>query len=174
MLLALMRLWDSNQQAISMRKIRDELRNDEVFNALVSERGADDERLASAISDDLNRVLNVEREKIISLIEIYLKGGKGHATFLKTRTLRNEHLAHRQITPSEVPLEDTTDKDIELFYEDTVEIVRLLLSLVLGLGSNLSEFAKIYSHCAKVFWINARGERTEGHPNFHPPVPVVD
>lgn len=174
MLLALMRLWDSNQQAIRMTKIRDELRSNEVFNALVSERVADLEMLISGISTNLNRELDVKRKKVISLIGKYLKGGKGHATFLKIRTLRDEHLAHRQITPSEVPLAETNDEEIELFYADTLEIVRLLLSLVFGLAFNLSDSAKVYSHYAKFFWINARGERTEGHPNFHPPVPVVD
>ncbi|WP_288637878.1 hypothetical protein [uncultured Oxalobacter sp.] len=174
MLLALMRLWDSNHQAIRMTKIRDELRNKEVFDALVAARVSRIGINASGLLKYLSIKLDKRRKEVISLIEKYLEGGTGHATFLKIRALRDEHLAHRQITPSKAPLADASDKDIELFYEDTLEIVRLLLSLVLAVAFDLSEASKVYSHHAKFFWINARGERTEGHPNFHPPVPVVD
>lgn len=174
MLLALMRLWDSNHQAIRMTKIREELWSTEVFNALVARRVSRIGITASGLPRYLNTKLDKKRDEVISLIEKYLEGGIGHATFLKIRALRDEHLAHRQITPSKASFADATDKDIEFFYEDTLEIVRLLLSLVLAVAFDLSEASKVYSHHAKFFWINARGERTEGHPNFHPPVPVAD
>ncbi len=170
MLLALMRLWDSNKQAIRMTNIRDKLQKKDIFNALVSERAANTGLSASGIVNFLEVELDEKRKEVINLIQKYLEGGSEHAILKEVRTLRHEHLAHRQITPTKASFADTTDKDIESFYEDTLEIVRLLLSLVLAKAFDLSDAANVYRHHAKFFWINARGERTEGHPNYRPPI----
>ena len=55
---------------------------------------------------------------------------------------------------------------IEAFYDDTAELVRLLLSLVKATAFDLTEAADVYRVYARHFWINARGEQTEGHPEF--------
>jgi hypothetical protein len=117
------------------------------------------------------------------LINKYSENGSSSDVFNKLRTLRNERLAHRQlpsaplaVVGAEAPRrsgEDgpiwATDVEIEAFYQDNLEIVRLLLSLVQGIAFDLSDATKVYKHHAKFFWASARGERTEGHPDYRPP-----
>ncbi|MBA5983694.1 hypothetical protein HT737_30260, partial [Pseudomonas sp. MD195_PC81_125] len=91
------------------------------------------------------------------------------------RLLRDEHLAHRQIpnapeVESGEPSVWATDDEVETLYQDSLEIVSLVLSLVQGMGLDFSDASSVYKHHAKFFWAAARGERTEGHPNYRPPV----
>lgn len=165
MLLALMRLWDTDRRAIRMTAIMDKLRDKAFFDALVSRRAAGT-GLSSLRVEDMRQALEPKRDAIVKLIRKYCEGGDGYAAFKKLRTLRHERLAHRQTAPINATLADATDKEIESFYEDNLELIRLLLSLVLATAFDLKEAADVYRHHAKFFWVNVRGERTEGHPNY--------
>lgn len=105
-----------------------------------------------------------------------MEGGTAFEVRKKLRTLRHQHLAHREVIEAQdasIELDTAhpgwvTDDEIETFYQDTLEIMRLLLSLVQGMSFDLAEASSVYKHHAKYFWASARGERTEGHPFFRP------
>ncbi|MBC3475721.1 hypothetical protein [Pseudomonas taiwanensis] len=184
LLLALTRLWDSNKQAVRMSLIADRLRDAKFFEALVQYRARRLGLRSTFGPAAVRESLTQNRELILSLINKYSEGGSGSEVLRKLRTLRHERLAHRQlpnallaVVAAEVPAqlgEDgegpvwATDDEIEAFYQDNLEIVRLLLSLVQGVAFDLSEATKVYKHHAKFFWASARGERTEGHPDYRP------
>lgn len=166
MLLALMRIWDTNKQALRMSAIAEKLRNRQFFDALVLARA----KGRGSSTDDMREALEPKRRKVIELVRKYSEGGAGFAVFERIRTLRHEHLAHRQMNPTKMARADAPDKEIEGFHEDTAEIVRLLLSLVHATTFDIaSDGAGVYRHHAKFFWAAARGERTEGHPDYRPP-----
>lgn len=188
MLLALMRIWDSNTKSIRMTAIRENLRNADIFNYVVHKRVADMRIFPMEMSDtceddnttendgkslfmvsEVKETLEPKRDAIVILIQKYSQGGSGHDTFKKLRTLRDERLAHRQTTPTNATLADTTDKEIESFYKDTMELTTLLMSLILAMAIDFNDVAQVYCHHAKYFWVNARGEHTAGHPNYRLP-----
>lgn len=188
MLLALMRIWDSNKQSIRMTVISDNLREQIIFNYVVNKRAVDMRITSIDVMDSRNndtaaenadhslfmmseirKILEPQRDAIVKLIQKYSQSGSGHDTFKKLRTLRDERLAHRQTTPINAPLADTTDKEIESFYKDTLELTTLLMSLILAIGIDFNEVARVCCHHAKYFWVNARGEHTIGHPNYRLP-----
>lgn len=185
LLLALTRLWDNDRRAVGMIKIAGRLQDPQFFEALVQFR-AQNRGLRSRFNPDPMRdALTPKRDLIVSLINKYSENGSAYDVLNKLKILRNERLAHRQL-PS-APLGEVrgqasgrsavladgpiwaTDFEIEAFYQDNLEIVRLLLSLVQGIAFDLSEATKVYKHHAKFFWASARGERTEGHPDYSPP-----
>jgi hypothetical protein len=100
--------------------------------------------------------------------------------------LRRQHLAHSQLPKAPVapagpdipeqhddegePPVWATDDAIETIYQDNLEIMRLLLSLVQALAFDLSEVTEVYKHHAQYFWASACGKRTEGHPDCHLPL----
>jgi hypothetical protein len=124
---------------------------------------------APGVADLMRETLGPKRDAIVALVRKYSDGGSGFAVLEKLRALRHERLAHRQIEPTSVNGTDPTDLEIEYFYEDNLELVQLLLSLVRATAFDLSEAAGVYRHHAKFFWESARGERTEGHPKYRPP-----
>ncbi len=142
------------------------LRNKEFFDAVVADRAAGTGLSSKFEESAMKQTLEPKRDAIINLVRKYSEGGTGYAVLDKLRTLRNERLAHRQTTPTSAASADATDDEIESFYEDNLELVRLLLSLVLATAFDLREAADMYRHHAKYFWVNVRGERTEGHPNY--------
>lgn len=166
MLLALMRLWDTNKEAIRMTAIADKLRNKDFFDAIVAKRAACTGLSSTGVVSIMRQALEPKRDAVVKLVRKYSKDGAGYAAFEKLRTLRHERLAHRQTAPTNATLADATDIEIESFYEDNLEIIRLLLSLVLATAFDLKEAADVYRHHANFFWASARGERTEGHPNY--------
>ncbi|OYT95455.1 MAG: hypothetical protein CFE49_12655 [Pseudomonas sp. PGPPP3] len=181
LLLALTRVWDTNQKAVRMSLIADRLRDRKVFEALVQLRA----RHTGLRPDTMRESLTLKRGQVLKLIDKYSVNGTAFEVLEKLKMLRHQHLAHRQLpnAPVAVAGSDTTgqydekgkppvwatDDEIEMFYQDNLEIIRLLLSLVKGLAFDLSEATDVYKHHAKYFWASARGERTEGHPNYHPP-----
>ena len=166
MLLALMRLWDTDKRALRMTAIAEKLRNREFFDALVTKRANGIGLSFNGVVESMREALEPKRDAIVKLVRKYSEGGTGYAVFEKLRALRHERLAHRQAVQTSVTRADTTDQEIESFYEDNLEIVRLLLSLILATAFDLTDAADVYRHHAKFFWANARGERTEGHPNY--------
>lgn len=171
MLLALMRLWDTDKRALRMTAIADKLKNKKFFDGIVAIRADRLGIIPTGVVTSMRQDFESKRDAVVELVRKYSKDGAGYAAFEKLRALRHERLAHRQTTPTSATLADATDKEIESFYEDNLELIRLLLSLVLATAFDLKEAADVYRHYAKFFWANARGERTEGHPNYRPHQP---
>lgn len=174
MLLALMRLWDTHKdndkRPIRITAIAEKLRDKKFFDNVVARRAASLGLSSSGVVDSVRESLEPKRNAIVKLARKYSECGAGYHVLEKLRKLRHERLAHRQTTPT-IATADASDKEIETFYEDNLELIRLLLSLVLGKAFDLKEATNVYRHHAGFFWASARGERTEGHPNFCPPKP---
>jgi hypothetical protein len=170
MLLTLMRIWDTNKQALRITVIKDKLRDEAIFDAVVDLWAGSGS--TPWTKQAMRRDLEPKRARVVELVQKYLVGGSGFTVLDGLRTLRHERLAHHQPTESkaEAATADTTDEEIEAFYEDTLEIVRLLLTLIWGRALALSDdVAGVYRHYAKFFWDNARGEQNTGHPNYRRP-----
>lgn len=185
LLMALVRVWDSNKQAVRMSLIADRLRDKAVFNALIQTRAARTGLHSGFALGAMREALTPKRDQVLELIGKYSANGTAFEVLEKLKVLRHQQLAHRQLPVAQVaPAKPNarewqeeegkapvwaTDDEVETFYQDNLEIMRLLLSLVLGQAFDLSEAADVYRHYAKYFWASARGERTEGHPDYHPP-----
>lgn len=184
MLLALMRLWDGDDRAVGMQRISGDLRDSHFFEALVARRfenrrpaiqlGSSAGRSPVGIADAYRATLSERRDEFCALVSKYTKGGESYIVFKKLLILRQVNLAHRQAEPTKAEHADATDAEIEDFYNDNLEIVRLLLSLVLAKAFDLAEACGVYKHHAGFFWAAARGERTEGHPHYRPPIQAVE
>jgi hypothetical protein len=173
MLLALTRLWDNDSRAVGMKSIANALRDGRVLDALAAECEEHWRSLHSETefvrkqSGDLRQ----RATEAIAIIGSYAEGGPRYATLEKLITLRNKHLAHRQVKPepAEVVGPDATDEEIELFYQDMSQLIHLLRLAVEDTHYNPEETAKIRRRHAALFWAGVRGELTEGHPDFRPP-----
>jgi hypothetical protein len=170
MLLALMRLWDTRRDAqspsIRMTWIKSTLEDPNVMATLARDRA---DRLGQwpGTLEAVRATLDPKAAEAISLTRKYMAGGSHHAALKKLTTLRHEKLAHRQIaaTPEATPEE----QEIEEFYRDNMRLVQLLCSLVNATAIDPEDFAGVYRHYATYFWAGARGEQTEGHPNYPKP-----
>jgi len=171
MLLALMRVWDSNKQALRMSKIVENLHDKSFFDALFQKRIAEVKDFPMNVRLATEKRLKSQRQAILTLGRKYQKSGSGFGTFAKLRILRDQRLAHRQISGPTTPEFDATDDEIERFYADTLDIVTRLVALVLGAACDLEGAGGLYRHHAASFWVNARGERTEGHPTYQQKTP---
>jgi hypothetical protein len=185
LLLALARLWDKSSKTVRMIFIAKQLRDKKLFGALVQFRTQKLSPRLMLNPDPLMESLTPMRDEILSIIDKYDNGGSASEVLTKLMKLRHERLAHRKLPDLPINAAEAdapgqrvgdsdgpvwaTDDEIEAFYQDNLEIVRLLLSLVQGVGFDLPHAAKLYKSHAKCFWASARGERTEGHPNYRPP-----
>ncbi|CAG2154675.1 AbiU2 domain-containing protein [Cupriavidus numazuensis] len=169
LILTLMRIWDSNRSALGLTAVRESLRNEAYFEALVRRRAArlnmrrdPVERVREALAD--------KRDEVKGIVEKYMQGGVGAPVMEHLKALRNERLAHRQLkTPTEPGAREASEEKIEELYQDTLKAVTVLLSLVSAHYFDIAtDAANVYGHHARFFWAAARGERTEGHPNFRP------
>jgi hypothetical protein len=170
MLLALMRLWDNSKRSVKIHSVANILGKKSVINALAVARI---ERIGVGISDcegQMRQHLSDYVDEVITLVNKYSKGGSHFVVLTKLQTLRNEHLAHRQQV-IEVDTEDgATDEEVETFYQDNSTLIKLLLSIVLGVSYDPDDTAKVFRHYAMHFWAGVRGERTAGHPNYREPI----
>lgn len=169
MMLSLMRLWDTPKGSLRVTEIARQLKDERFFTAFFEHRVRSQRFTSVGSRGALLESMNDKRSLVLGLVDKYSEGGVSHAVLEKIRTLRNERLAHRQVKPATTPRSDVTDDEFDSFYIDNLELVRLLLTLVLARAFDLSEAADVYRHHAKYFWINARGERTPGHPNYRAP-----
>jgi hypothetical protein len=165
-LLALMRLWDTNPEAIRMTWIVETLREKGVIDALAANR------VRGSWPGDLE-MMTTDLEKlaaeVILLANKYKKGGSHNAALEKLKTFRHEHLAHRQLGRATVTRENAPDEEeIEEFFRDNAKLIRVLRSLVNAEAYDPERSAEVYRHYAKFFWAAARGEQTEGHPDYRP------
>lgn len=164
MLLALMRIWDTNPQSIRMEKqIGDSLRDPNVIDALAGERAEG----WTGVKDQMRLELNKYANDALAIINQYSKGGPDNGFLKKIRTLRNEHLAHHQLQPTRESGPDTTDAEIESFFQSNLKLIPILLHII-GVGYSTEQSAEIHRRYAKLFWASVRGERTEGHPDYRP------
>lgn len=161
MVLALMRLWDTPQHTLRLGHIARTLRDPHVIDALATDRAPFPEA-KNQMKQDLAR----RAGEAIALIDKYSKGGSDHATCEKLQRMRHERLAHRDMKAAAATGPSVTDEETEAFYRDNSEIVRLLLSAVNALAYNPADAGEVFHHYAAHFWAGARGERTEGHPNY--------
>ena len=166
-LLALMRLWDKDSRTVKVTGIAELLRDKASFGELVRQR-AGNLGYSFDVTDRMREALEPKRDRILSLIRKYTHG-KEHSTVLdRLTTLRHEQLAHRQTRqPTDPAGLQHTDEEVEEFYQDTLEIVELMLSVFLARAFDIAgEAGDVYRHHAKYFWAGVCGERTEGHPLF--------
>ncbi|UGA43755.1 hypothetical protein HU230_0036830 [Bradyrhizobium quebecense] len=168
MLLALMRLWDVKSKDKAKKNIRmdwiaDAVGDRQVIDALALAR-AENFGHWPGVFEGMRAELDAKAVEVINLVRKYMEGGSHHAARRKLTTLRHQQLAHRQIaaTAESAPYEN----EIEEFYRDSAKLVQVLCSLVNATAFDPEDFAGVYRHYATLFWAGARGEQTEGHPNY--------
>ena len=83
LLSSLARLWDTQTGTVKMHSIADDLENPEILDVLWPDKPANQEPRQMAT-------------KAASLIREHEKGGASYGALDRVRTLRNQHLAHRQ------------------------------------------------------------------------------
>jgi hypothetical protein len=160
MLLALVRMWDSDKRSVRMTKIAELLRDKDVIEALAVDRVSG---LGLPGSVDAMRAdLQGRAHEVIRIVASYLDGCTSHPVLKHLCHLRHERLAHRQVTPSAVAAgPEPVDADIEAFVKDNARLVQVT-------AYDLSETAQVYRRYASEFWAGTRGEKTEGHPHYRP------
>ncbi len=160
LVLALMRLWDTRKDSLRLENIARTLGDPDVIDALSKDRAPSPESEA-LMKQDLAR----HASKAIALIKKYEKGGSGFSTLEALRRMRHKRLAHRDVTNGAVTGPDATDNQIDAFYRDNSEIVKLLLGAVNAVAYDPSEAADVFGHYAKHFWAGVSSERSANHPN---------
>ncbi len=168
MLLALMRMWDTNPQSVRMENdIGKLLRDPEVIDALARERSKPYDW--PGVKEQMELDIAKYGNEALAIIDAYSKGGPDNATLKTIRTLRHEYLAHHQIEPTTQNGPDATDAEIESFFQSNKKLIPILLH-VIGVGYSTEESSEIHRRYAKLFWASVRGERTEGHPDYRDPM----
>jgi hypothetical protein len=151
MLLALIRLWDTNKQAIRMQSIAATLREKEVIDALALDR-VNRPGMPEAIYEMMRNDLGEKAAEVVLLVNKYKEGGTHHAVYKKLLALRHERLAHRQLAPATATGANATDEEIEEFYQDNSKLIHILLSVVIATAYDPQGTAKVYRHYASCFW----------------------
>lgn len=150
MLLALIRLWDTNTKSVRMQSIEATFHEKEVIDALALDR-VNHLKIPEAF-DQMRDDLGKKATNVLQLIHKYMEGGAHHAVYKKLSTLRNERLAHRQLNPATATGANATDEEIEEFYQDNSKLIHILLSVVCAMAYDPQDTAKVYRHYAKCFW----------------------
>ena len=169
LILALMRMWDRRRDSLSVKHIGEWLSDDCNFEVLLQERAVGLHSKPALIMDMLRQTLSEPRQRAAATISQYMRGGAKFDAFERLRMVRHKRLAHRDLdTPPDAV--DPTDTQVVELFRDTLGLVTDLLHLVNGKAFDLEGAAGVYAHYAKYFWATARGEQTEGHPNYRAPV----
>jgi hypothetical protein len=161
MVLALMRLWDKREDTVSLERIAQTLKKAGVIDALAVDRARFIED-----RDQMRQDLSDRAKEATALIEKYSRGGSHYRVREALQRMRHERLAHRGVRIASVVGPSATDEEIELFYRDISETVRLLLSVVNAVAYDPADAGEVFQIYAARFWAGVRGERTEGHPNY--------
>lgn len=140
-----------------------------IETSMVRPRGAISRASIDAITNSVRASLEEKAKAALAIADKYARGGSGYAALERLKTVRNERLAHHQLEATASPTKNATDQEIEDFYLDNSELVRLLLSLVTATAYNPQEGAEVHRTYARNFWASVKGERTEGHPFYRPP-----
>lgn len=166
-LLGLVRLWDTRSDTLKMEFVAAQLRRSAVIDALAGSR-VDNTKLP--IGDPIRRELGRIANEALAIIGKYSKDGERHAVLKVVRKLRHTRLAHREAVsePSAASaiVPDASAQEIEEHYQDSANLARLLLKVVVRHAYDPREAAEVFSQYAKFFWASVRGERTDGHPNY--------
>jgi hypothetical protein len=150
MVLALVRLWDTNPQAIKMQSIWHDLRDKEVVDAIALDRAR---RLGfEDVFEQMREDIGKRADAVVALIGKYMDGGSGNQVLKTLRNLRNERLAHRQLSPARAPGASATDEEIEEFYENNSKLIHILQSLVNTMAYDPEDTARVFRHYATCFW----------------------
>jgi AbiU2 len=150
MVLALVRLWDTNKEGVRMELIRHQLRNSNVIDVLAQDRA---DRLGfSDVLEYMREDLAGKADRAIELIAKYMEGGPRNNVLKALRTLRHKRLAHRQASPATAPGASATDEEIEEFYQDNSKLIHILLSLVNAMAYDPQDTAGVFGFYAKSFW----------------------
>lgn len=170
MLLAVMRLWDKSPKSIRMEAVARDIDNKEIISLLV------DARRPSNWPGDREMMLECLSKQAVEasdLIKKYCRGGSQFQAFERLQRIRHEHLAHKQIALADAEQSPASAEqdEVETFYQDNAKLIQLLMHLVFATAYDPLETGGVYKTYAEYFWAGARGEKTEGHPNFRPPPP---
>jgi hypothetical protein len=150
MVLALIRLWDTNPQAIKMQSIWHDLRDKEIVDALALDRAS---RTGFVdVLEYMREDIGKRADAVVALIGKYMEGGSGNHVLKTLLNLRNERLAHRQLSPATAPGATATDEEIEVFYQDNSKLIHILLSLVKAMAYDPEDTAGVFRHYATCFW----------------------
>lgn len=165
MLMALMRLWDTDTRAIRMTTLAARVNENEVVDALVARRdtGAIPD-LADHVRSDIKR----KADEVRNLVRKWSVGGSHAAIFKELRSLRHEVLAHRQVTPTGTGLAPD-EVHVEAFFQDNLALISRLVSILKAVAYDPNDTAGVYKNYAHHFWIGVRGEQTCGHPHYRNP-----
>lgn len=166
-------IWDDDSRAVGVHSVVRTVRDAQFFEALIQSRLSDtDQYWRPIVEDHLRDTLADALTQVSTLVDKYSRGGDGHDIYKKLLILRHGQLAHRQTAPAKAGAADATDIEIETFYQDNLEIVGSLLHIVLATAYDLNDAASVHRNHATLFWAGARGEQTEGHPDYHRPLSV--
>ena len=152
---------------LKMDFIRATIANKHIIEALAAERA-----VRIGLPEEVNEVkkeLGLKATAALALIDKYSKGGADWPVLDRLQSLRHERLAHRQTAAATVTPPGPLDREIEAFYQDMSELVRLLLSLVMADATDPKDLGDVCRHHAKLFWAGVLGEHTEGHANYRAP-----
>jgi hypothetical protein len=164
MLLAIMRLWDKDAKSVRIESIARKLAKKSLIASLAAERTV--WQIVEA-RDQITQDIADRATEIIALANKYSQTGSHRDVLERLQEIRNTQLAHRQIK-TEASTESTSafDEEIENFYQDNAEIIRLMMSVVLATAYDPKDAADVFQHHAFYFWSAACGERTQGHPHY--------
>jgi hypothetical protein len=154
MLLALIRMWDKNKQALGMHSVAETLRREKgMIDALALDRvNHFDFPEAIDLLDEMKDDLGKKAAEADLLVKKYWKDGTHHAVFEKLKTFRDERLAHRQLAPARATGANATDEEIEEFYQDNSKLIHILLGVVNAMAYDPEDTAKVYRFYASHFW----------------------
>jgi hypothetical protein len=150
MLLALIRLWDTNTKAIRMQFIWTVLREKELIDAIVLDRANRFGWLE--VVDEMRDDLGKKAAEAVLLLNKYMEGGTHRAVLEKLLVLRHERLAHRQLATATATGASATDEEIEEFYQDNSKLIEILLGVVNAMCYDPQDTAKVYRFYASHFW----------------------
>jgi AbiU2 len=173
MLLAVARLWDTDKKAVRLTLISSLLADDSLIRTLADE-GA--KRFDwPGVADEIYSDFKQQADDVISVVRKYKAGGAKEAVLDNLIRERHEHLAHRQVQPSEMAISLATASDIEILFDDMSRVISTLLHVAKATGYDPIDTAEVFRRHSALFWENARGERTVGHPSYRevPAIPKV-
>ena len=114
------------------------------------------------VLEHMREDLGKRADEVVALIGKYMDGGSSDHVLKTLRNLRNERLAHRQLSPATAPGATATDEEIEEFYQDNSKLISILLSLVNAMAYDPEDTAKVFRHYATCFWAGfQKNEKTK-------------
>lgn len=153
-ILSLFRCWDRNKKAIRMTWISNLITETSVINVLSRKK-------TMLMGDEdfeyyVDKTFSSHAEKIIDIINKYQQGGDGHETMKNLTHVRDQKLAHKQIKDVDLINKNITDQEIEEFYNDNLELISVLLSLVNNQCYDFNDVSHVFGVYSSNFWSNVK------------------